>query len=844
MIAANGSLSLSNSSAASVGALTANTLAVAGNVTMGALTATSISLTGTSGLGSITANGLQLTGATAPVEFAGTGGSGAVLNMDWSTYGVGYAGNNLPAWRWQMVDAGNFTGSLNLQQSTTTNTSTSRMYITTGGLTGFGTTTPAQIVDVVGNVRASGNLIGGGAYLTGNVTANTLVTGPAGLQVVQTSTNSPPTVGLYNTFNNNGNVVVGTAANSVAGGLYWLDDGNYSTNFSLGSRTPGNASNAIVSRLAVASNGNVTISGNVLYQQATIPSYVFGPSLAANQAGFVNFNNAPAAPGAANSVGIGVYGSSSGITVTANAVGINTAAPQYGCDINGNVRITSGLSFNSQTQNQIICMNSGDPNGNLVANSTNYLGFGINNSTLRYQVPVNQNHTWYAGTTPIANLNSSALTVAGGLFVPTANISGGLSMNNQVNNQVISLWTADSALSASSTNYYGFGLNASTLRYQVPAGQCHAWYASASQVANLSSSGLTIPGGIMQGTSTDSGRVFSGLNSGMSTNGYSLMCFGQASSTNNQGELGFNYMGSGSSQNRVCLGLYGQQVLSVLNNAVGIFQTAPAYTLDVSGSARVTNQVLHGMGTAAAPSVAFTNQLNTGLYQPVTNAVGFVINGSENMRLTSTGLGVGTLTPSTTFHVVGTAIFPGTSAASTIFGGSSAIPGNANAPAQFYGVANTRACISTYQSSNASQNHMEFFTSQQTGAIGYINTTGTSTSFGTASDRRLKRDIAPLKGASGLVRKLRPVEFGFKTEDPLQRYEGFIADEVGELVPRAVIGTKDRVDANGAPVYQALDAGKLVPWVVAALKETMAALDRTNAELADLKRQVRAASCP
>ena len=42
------------------------------------------------------------------------------------------------------------------------------------------------------------------------------------------------------------------------------------------------------------------------------------------------------------------------------------------------------------------------------------------------------------------------------------------------------------------------------------------------------------------------------------------------------------------------------------------------------------------------------------------------------------------------------------------------------------------------------------------------------------------------------------------------------------MVPEAVTGYKDEVDANGDPVYQGIDQAKFVPLLAAALQEAYA----------------------
>ena len=55
--------------------------------------------------------------------------------------------------------------------------------------------------------------------------------------------------------------------------------------------------------------------------------------------------------------------------------------------------------------------------------------------------------------------------------------------------------------------------------------------------------------------------------------------------------------------------------------------------------------VLHGDGSAGAPSISFSSDTNTGIFRADADKLGFSVGGSEKMRLTSSGLGVGTTSP-------------------------------------------------------------------------------------------------------------------------------------------------------------------------------------------------------
>jgi hypothetical protein len=113
--------------------------------------------------------------------------------------------------------------------------------------------------------------------------------------------------------------------------------------------------------------------------------------------------------------------------------------------------------------------------------------------------------------------------------------------------------------------------------------------------------------------------------------------------------------------------------------------------------------------------------------------------------------------------------------------------------------------------------------------VGTITVTGSSTSYNTSSDYRLKEAWVPMAGASARVQNLKPVNFAWKIDG--SRVDGFLAHELQEVVPEAAHGVKDEVDAEGNPVMQGIDQSKLVPLLTAALQEALT-------EIADLKSRV------
>jgi predicted small secreted protein len=102
--------------------------------------------------------------------------------------------------------------------------------------------------------------------------------------------------------------------------------------------------------------------------------------------------------------------------------------------------------------------------------------------------------------------------------------------------------------------------------------------------------------------------------------------------------------------------------------------------------------------------------------------------------------------------------------------------------------------------------------------VGTITSNSTTTSYVTSSDHRLKENVVNLTGATTRLKQLSPKRFNF-IADADTTVDGFIAHEVQSIVPEAITGTHNQVDTDGNPVYQGIDQSKLVPLLVATIKE-------------------------
>jgi hypothetical protein len=105
----------------------------------------------------------------------------------------------------------------------------------------------------------------------------------------------------------------------------------------------------------------------------------------------------------------------------------------------------------------------------------------------------------------------------------------------------------------------------------------------------------------------------------------------------------------------------------------------------------------------------------------------------------------------------------------------------------------------------------------QTTVRGEIAVSGTIIQYTSFSDHRLKEDVQQISNATESLKQLNPVNFAWI--DGGVRMNGFLAHEVQSVVPEAVTGTHNEIDADGNPVYQGIDQSKLVPLLVATIKE-------------------------
>ena len=135
--------------------------------------------------------------------------------------------------------------------------------------------------------------------------------------------------------------------------------------------------------------------------------------------------------------------------------------------------------------------------------------------------------------------------------------------------------------------------------------------------------------------------------------------------------------------------------------------------------------------------------------------------------------------------------------------------------------------VGVYCTTTSSTGAVVFWNSN--GQVGAINVSGTATAYVTSSDYRLKNTVTPMTGALAKVSALKPVTYKWNVDN--SDGEGFIAHELAEVCPHAVVGEKNAVNEDGTPKYQGIDTSFLVATLTAAIQELNATITDMAAKL-------------
>jgi hypothetical protein len=254
---------------------------------------------------------------------------------------------------------------------------------------------------------------------------------------------------------------------------------------------------------------------------------------------------------------------------------------------------------------------------------------------------------------------------------------------------------------------------------------------------------------------------------------------------------------------------------------VGIKNSSPSHTLDISDTSTTAKTLRVGQSSGVSNADATmiisnggtgdamlrfdyegsnTDRARLGTSSSGQNLLFFTAGNNERMRITSSGdLVIGKTDPAFN-NTAGVAIR------------------NFNA----IQVERANACLDLNRMNT--NGDIVIFYRGATNVVGTISGTASSVSYNTSSDYRLKENVVDLTSATDRLKQLSPKRFNF-IADADTTVDGFLAHEVQSVVPEAITGTKDEVNANGNPVYQGIDQSKLVPLLVATIKELEARIE-------------------
>jgi hypothetical protein len=204
-----------------------------------------------------------------------------------------------------------------------------------------------------------------------------------------------------------------------------------------------------------------------------------------------------------------------------------------------------------------------------------------------------------------------------------------------------------------------------------------------------------------------------------------------------------------------------------------------------------------------------------------------------------TGVGNGLYVYSSGELVVGTATNPGSPNWKAYFLANGAHPGIAASTTTTAGTAMSLFVTSpainwiTFGDSGPSGAADNGAISDLAGGVQYFTAAGGA--FTNASDYRQKENVQLLSNGLQLINQLRPVTYTWIDKPEIGTYQGFIAHEIQEILPKSVVGDKDAVYEDGKVKPQAVDYSKVVPALTAAVKELSQMVDELKLEVAALK---------
>jgi len=244
-----------------------------------------------------------------------------------------------------------------------------------------------------------------------------------------------------------------------------------------------------------------------------------------------------------------------------------------------------------------------------------------------------------------------------------------------------------------------------------------------------------------------------------------------------------------------------------INNVgnVGIGTNSPDSKLQISGSGTQRLRVTSTDGANADLSCDGVSSMTLG--SPNGIPIRFVTSNQERARITSTGeVGIGKTNPFYNLDVDGDIR------------------------------ATLKLLVGTYGAYLTS--YYSYVTTNSEFRVGYGGGSYAvcrASAFTVSSDYRLKENIEPLKQSIDRLKQLKVYRFNWKDKLDEDKVDGFIAHEVSDVIPEAVVGEKDEINQDGEPEHQGIDQAKIVPLLTAALQEAITKIEQLETRIQTLE---------
>lgn len=291
-------------------------------------------------------------------------------------------------------------------------------------------------------------------------------------------------------------------------------------------------------------------------------------------------------------------------------------------------------------------------------------------------------------------------------------------------------------------------------------------------------------------------------------------------------------------------------VMTVTNGRVGIGTTSPLEKLDIRGGSISMGEYFTSTGSRyvgfgyndgssyrCIAGMEIENTTLGGNYSQKVHFRSHSYGSSEGRRMTIAeggNVGIGTTSPGYPLEVSGAAymsgtVYVGTTNTDPTLGRLNGI--NLRSDGRFF----SRSSGHSLGIDSTSGTQIQFWTDNGSNrvATGAITSSGSTTSYTSASDYRLKENVQPITMAMDVIARLRPVTYTWKSDG--SPGHGFIAHELQEVVPDAVVGEKDAVDSDGNIKPQGIDKSYLVSYLTAAIQELSTKNAALEARLAALE---------